>query len=436
MEQSDLSVQRPPDTGEMLYQLAAELYPICRSITGEGVRRSLKILQQYLPIEIKSIASGSTVYDWEVPAEWNARGATLIDPTGRVVADFNWHNLHLLNYSLPVNRQIGWEELKCHLFTLPAQPELIPYRTSYYQPQWGFCLPHNRYEQLPDGKYQVHIDTTVKQGHMHWGELYLPGESDEEVLFSAHICHPSLANDNLSGIVVALGLARFLSQQKRHYSYRFLFAPGTIGAIAWLATHEDVWPRIAAGLVLSSLGDQGPFHYKCSRAGNSLIDQICTYAISDKGLKTSILPFTPYGYDERQYCSPGINLPIGSLSRSVYGTYPEYHTSADNLDFISAKSLAESLALVMRIVVLLEDNDRFTNLYPMCEPQLGKRGLYDQAAGSFMTTEQRMAMLWLLSLSDGQHDLLTISRRSGIAFEEVSAAARRLQEKGLIARAD
>ncbi|MCB0565129.1 MAG: DUF4910 domain-containing protein [Phaeodactylibacter sp.] len=419
--------------GSKMYALAERLFPICRSITGEGVRQSLRILQEYLPLEVHEIPTGAGVFDWTVPREWNIREAWVKDPAGNKVIDFQKNNLHLLSYSVPVHRRMSLSELKGHLFTLPEQPELIPYRTSYYKENWGFCLTHQLYETLQEGAYEVFIDSSLEDGHLSYGEYYLPGETEAEVLFSTHICHPSLANDNLSGISLLTFLAQELQKKPRRYSYRFLFIPGTIGAITWLARNEAKIHHIRHGLVASLLGDPGGFTYKRSRRGNTEIDRVAEHVLKHNGPPYQVIDFIPYGYDERQFCSPGFNLPVGSLTRSPFATFPEYHTSADNLTFIRPEYLQASFEVYRKITEVLEGNFHYINLNPKCEPQLGRRGLYDAIGGDSDSKALQMALLWVLNLSDGEHSLLDIAERAGYPFEVIQRASEMLVEVGLLA---
>jgi len=417
--------------GHELYGFAAELYPICRSITGEGIRRSLSMIGRHIPVQVSDVPTGTKAFDWTVPKEWNIRGGYIKGPDGQTVVDFQQCNLHVLNYSVPVYETMNLSELKGHLFTLPEHPDWIPYRTSYYQDSWGFCLSHNQMQALRDGEYEVCIDSTLEDGNLTYGECYLPGRSEDEVLFSCHVCHPSLANDNLSAVSVASFLAKLLLEKDLHYSYRFLFIPGTIGAITWLAGHRDAAARVRHGLVLTCIGDAGGFHYKKSRVGDAEIDRAVTHALRHCGEPSEIMDFSPYGYDERQYCSPGFNLPVGCLMRSVWGTFPQYHTSADNLDFIRPAQLARSLRLCSAIVDVLENNRRYCSLNPYCEPQLGRRNLYRSTGGGAIATEIS-ARLWVLNFSDGQHSLLDIAHRSGLPFATISDAAALLSHEGLL----
>lgn len=417
--------------GQELHRFAQELYPICRSITGDGIRKTLSMIQARIPLKTHEVPSGTAVFDWNVPKEWNIRDAYIKVPGGKRVVDFQKCSLHVLNYSIPVHATMPLSELKAHLFTIPEHPDWIPYRTSYYKEDWGFCLSHNQMLELEDREYEVCIDSTLESGQLTYGECFLPGESTDEILFSCHACHPSLANDNLSGMTVATALAQFLSERGHHYSYRFLFIPGTIGAITWLARNREAAARIRHGLVLTCIGDSGGFHYKKSRRGDAEIDRAAAHILKHNSESAEILEFSPYGYDERQYCSPGFNLNVGCLMRSVWGSFPEYHTSADNLDFIKPKQLAGSLRVCAGIVDVLENNRRYLNLSPFCEPQLGRRGLYRPTGGHAPGAEIN-ARLWVLNLSDGEHTLLDIAERSGVPFSMINEAATLLSENGLL----
>jgi aminopeptidase-like protein len=418
--------------GEELHSFAAELYPICRSITGDGIRETLARIQKRIPLTVSEVPSGTEVFDWTVPQEWNIRDGFVKDASGKRVIDFHRSNLHVVNYSLPVDAKLQLDELKEHLFTLPEHPDWIPYRTSYYKQAWGFCMAHNAMQALSEGQYEVCIDSSSVDGYLSYGECYLQGQSADEVLISAHACHPSLANDNLSGLVVATALAALLAKRDLRYSYRFLFAPGTIGAIAWLARNKDKTGRIKHGLVLTGIGDAGGLHYKKSRRGDAEIDQAMAHVLRHEGTSSNeILEFSPYGYDERQFCSPGFDLPVGCLMRSVWGTYPEYHTSGDNLEFIQPGQLGASLRACVAAVDILEGNCRYKNLSPYCEPQLGKRNLYRSSGGEAISVEIN-ARLWVLNLSDGNHSLLDIAQRSGQPFPVIRDAADLLLESQLL----
>ncbi len=419
------------ELGEELHSFAAQLYPICRSITGAGIRETLAAIQKRIPLTVTQVASGTAVFDWTVPQEWNIRDAYIKDASGKRVVDFRQHNLHVVSYSVPVRATFSLNELRPHLHALPEHPDWIPYRTYYYKPDWGFCLTHRQLLAFQDGNYEVCIDSSLVDGNLTYGECYIPGRNTDEVLISCHACHPSLANDNLSGVVVATALAEHLLKQDLRYSYRFLFIPGTIGAITWLARNQERAQLIRHGLVLAGIGDRGGFHYKKSRQGDAEIDRAVSHIICHSGEPSEVLEFSPYGYDERQYCSPGFNLAVGCLMRSVWGTFPEYHTSADDLDFIDPLQLARSLRVCVDILQVLENNCKYQNLHPYCEPQLGKRNLYRSTGGESIGMEIN-ARLWVLNLSDGEHSLLDIAERSGLPFHAIHDAAELLRTNGLL----
>jgi aminopeptidase-like protein len=418
-----------------LHGLIRTLFPIPRSLTGTGVRKTLDILGQHIPVSVEEVASGTRVLDWEVPLEWNIRGATLCALDGRCLADFAANNLHLVGYSRPMHEVISREELARHVHTLPDQPDLIPYRTGYFSGDWGFCLPHNLWLTMNDDFYRVDIDGDLQAGSLTYGELFLPGETEDEVLITAHICHPSLANDNLSGIAVATALALRQAEQQRRLGYRFLFIPATIGAITWLARNEMLLERIKYGLVLTCVGDPGPFHYKQSRSGAE-IDRAVAHVLRYSGHGHAVIPFNPYGYDERQFCSPSFDLPVGCLMRAVHGTFPEYHTSADNLDFVKPEALNQSFALVAALLDLLESNLTYTRTDGRGEPQLGRRGLYRAIAGQQEAGgTNELDLLWFLNLADGKHSLLDMADRADTPFARLHAAAKLALNAGLVREA-
>jgi aminopeptidase-like protein len=407
-----------------MHALAARLYPLCRSLTGDGVRQTLAVLREVAPLAVHEVPTGTRVFDWTVPREWNLRQAWIRGPGGQTVVDARDHNLHVVGYSVPVRVTLPLAELLPHLHSLPEHPDWIPYRTSYYEETWGFCLAHRRLLELGPGPYEVAIDATLDPGHLTYGELLLPGERPEEYLLSTHVCHPSLANDNLSGIAVLAFLARALgARPRRRFSYRFLFVPGTIGAITWLARNEERLGRIRGVLVAAGLGDPGTLHYKRSRRGDAEIDRAALVALRDSGEPHADEPFAPFGYDERQYNSPGIGLAAGSLTRTPFGRYPEYHTSADDLAFVAPPQLAGALEAYLRVVDVLEGNARYLSLNPKCEPQLGRRGLYRALGGGDARRARELALLWVLNLADGEHDLIAVAERSGLPFAAVRAAA-------------
>jgi aminopeptidase-like protein len=422
--------------GERIYALAAELYPICRSITGDGVRQSLALMLRHIDIDVHEVPSGTRVLDWTVPKEWNIRAAHIKDAAGNTVVDFANSSLHVQSYSEPVAATMPLAELRKHLHTLPEQPDLVPYRTSYWAESWGFCLSHRQAAALPEGDYEVLIDSSLAEGSLTYGEHLHRGASAHEVLLTTHICHPSLANDNCSGLALLTMLARHLSGLSTRLSYRFLFSPGTIGPITWLARNEAGVGRIKHGLVVSGVGDGGGPTYKKSRRGDAAIDRTMAHVLRHAFAAPQIIDFEPYGYDERQFCSPGFDLPVGLLQRSRFGTFPQYHTSADNLDFIAPEHLAGSLEAVWRAIEILETDFTPLNLVPKGEPQLGRRGLYASTGGDKDGPARAMAYLWVLNQSDGSRTLLDIAERAGSPYRVVLAAARALIKAGLLAASD
>ena len=412
-----------------MYRVIRELYPLCRSITGNGVRETLRIIKKQIPLQIHEIPTGTQVFDWTVPREWNISDAYVKDSRGDRVIDFQTCNLHVVNYSVPIKRRMSLAELRPHLFTLPAHPDWIPYRTSYYQENWGFCLSHKKLMEMKDGEYEVSIDSSLEPGALTYGEYVLPGQSSDEVLLSCHICHPSLCNDNLSGIALLTIFAKYLSQVPLRYSYRFLFIPSTIGSIAWLSQNERQLWKIKHGLVIAGVGDPGKLTYKKTRRGDAEIDKAVLHLLKNSGQDFRVLDFYPYGYDERQFCSPGFNLPVGCFSRTPHGHYPEYHTSADSLDFVRPQYLADTLLQSLAVIAVLENNNTYVNQNPKGEPQLGRRGLY---RGYPHNGVDDLALLWVLNMSDGSHTLLDIAERAGITFADVRKAADALVESNLL----
>ncbi len=431
------SAQCPVDIdaeGHQMHRLAAELFPLHRSVTGQAVRSTHEILSRVIPLTVTEVPSGTDVFDWTIPQEWRIRDAFIADSDGRRVVDYADSNLHIVNGSRPVQKQMSWDELEPHLHSVPDQPSVIPYRTAFFRDTWGFCVTASQRNQLRQGgPWQVVIDADFFDGSLTLAESQLDGSSDETVLFHCHTCHPSLANDNLSGIVVATHLIKYLRTRDLRLSYRFVFAPATIGAIAWLAHQSrSSLDRIKHGLVLTLLGDTQPFTYKQSRRGDAIIDRLVPRVLRDIGLSNRVKPYSPTGYDERQYGSPGIDLPVGCLSRSVHGEFPEYHTSADNLNFVRPENLGESLRACIEIVNGLEANIFPINRFPMGEPQLGRHGIFrafgeKDDRGLFQT-----AMMWILNLGDGEHDLLSIAERSELPLSVIGGAIEILSTHGLI----
>jgi aminopeptidase-like protein len=415
------------------YELMERLFPLCRSLTGSGVRATFDVLDEYVPLERTELASGTQVFDWTVPDEWNIRDAYIATADGTRVLDFGRSSLHVVSYSEPVRARMSLEALRERLFTLPEQPDLVPYRTSYYHRTWGFCLSHRQLLGLQPGEYDVVIDSTLEPGHLTFAEVRLPGTSDDEVLMSTYVCHPSLANDNLSGIAVATMLARELSQRRLRHTYRILFAPGTIGPLSWLSQNRDTLDRVKHGLTVSCIGDAGGLTYKRSRREDSDVDRAAELVLRDLGSEHTVLGWEPWGGDERQFCAPGFDLPVGCLMRTPHGGFAGYHTSADGLDRISPDSLAESVRACLRIVDVLETNGTYVNLSPYGEPQLGRRGLYRPSGGAVESPDDERAMLWVLNLSDGRTSLLDIAAQSGLAYAVILRAAQRLEQAELLA---
>lgn len=412
------------------------LWPILRSITGPGVRETHEILSEILPLERIEIPSGTQVFDWTVPKEWKVNEAYVITPSGEKILDVNKNNLHLLNYSISFKGEITKEELDQHLYSLPDIPEAIPYLVSYYKPRWGFCISDNQRRELANGIYKVVVDTELFDGSLTISEAVLPGQSEEEILFSTYTCHPSMANNELSGPLTTAFLYRLLAAiPNRRYTYRFVFLPETIGSIAYLSIQgESFKKKLRAGWVVTCIGDRGPFTFKQSRKGDTLTDRVTEYVlgiISNNNVvkldatfnefiqmefddsNPCIIPFFPDdGSDERQYCSPGFNLPVGSIMRTMYGKYNEYHTSLDNKDYISFEAIMESIYLLFNFSMVLEKNITCINLIQNCEPQLGKRELYPTLGASKNIDNYTSALLWILNMSDGENDLLTIAKKS------------------------
>jgi aminopeptidase-like protein len=428
---------RPPEDvlpdGDELTRWVAELLPLPRSLTGDGVRRTLEVLaaRSGQPITTIEVPTGTSALDWEVPEEWTLRRAVLTGPDGEVVADSDVHPLHVLGYSTPVDVALDLDELQAHLWSDPDMPDHIPYRTSYYSPRWGFCLPHRQRESLRPGRYHARVDADLGPGHMSYGELVLPGEGDGEILVCSHVCHPGMANDNASGNVVAAALARVIAGWRRRLTWRFLWMPGTIGELSWLATHDDVLAGVVGGIVLAGVGDPGPLTWKQSRHGDSVVDRAVHRVLVERGDPHAVAGYTPWGYAERQFNSLGIDLAVGRLSRTEHGTYPEYHTSADDLSLVSGDRLRAAAEVCVDVAWALEANAVYRNDKPMGEPRLGPRGLYPSIGGEGAAQAQ-LALLWVLSESDGRTDLLDIADRSGLPLRALVDAATALAGTDLL----
>jgi aminopeptidase-like protein len=420
------------EVGDRIRERIRRLYPLCRSLTGDGVRQTLAILAEDVPLEVRRVPSGTEVFDWTVPPEWNARAAWIADAaTGERVADLADHTLHLVSYSVPFRGRVDRATLEAHLHSLPDHPDWIPYRTSYYTRDWGFCLTQRQRDALGEGPFDVVVDTTLTEGadggELIYGELVLPGESADELLISSHVCHPSLVNDNLSGLSVATELATRIAGRRHRLTYRFLFAPGTIGSLTWLAGHPDVRPKHV--LVLTGLGGGGPLVYKRSRRGDQAIDLAAEHVVRRRAGR--LIDYSPYGYDERQFNALGFDLPAGRLTRTPHGEYPQYHTSADNLSFVQDEELVDALSAIEQILEVLETDAAYRNLSPYGEPQLGRRGLYPKVGGR-SATDTVMAMLWLMACSDGETTVLQVAERAGLPFAVLRRAADDLLEAGLL----
>ena len=417
--------------GAESHALMTALFPIPRSLTGEGVRRTLKLLGKTVPLEIVETPTGTPIFDWIVPREWNLRGAWIEGPDGRRVVDAADSPLHVLGYSTPIDAVLSRDELAQHVHTHSGRPDVVPYRTSYWKEQWGFCMAREQFDSLDDGRYRVVVDSVLTDGSLTSGEVSIEGSSSAQFLLSTYLCHPALANDNLSGIVVLWALARCLLEQPAlRFTYRFLWSPGTLGPLCWLDRNRDSLDRVEHGLVVSCVGDPGPLRYKRTRRGHADIDRAAALVVgrTDGGI---VGDWAPTGGDERQFCAPGFDLPVGTLSRTPHGLFPEYHSSADNLSLVTPAALGSSVRSALRIIDTLESNATFLNRSPYGEPQLGRRGLYQDVPDG---TNPELAYLWLLSLSDGKSDLLEIAERSGLPFELVRNAAVTLERHELLAR--
>jgi len=419
-------------TSSSIYQLIEQLFPINRSITGEGLRQSLAIIQKEIPLKLHQVPSGTSVLDWTVPPEWNVSEAYIEDQKGKRIVDFKNNNLHLLGYSIPVDEVITLKELQSHLYSLPKLPTAIPYVTSYYEKRWGFCLSHKQRAALKPGKYHVYINSSLAPGNLNYADLVIPGQSKEEVLFSTYVCHPSLANDNLSGPAVATYLAKWLMQQKNlHYTYRFVFVPETIGAVTYLSKNlGHLRKHVKAGFVLTCLGDTRTYSFMPSRFGDTLADKIVLTSFKELKIKFKKYSFLKRGSDERQYCSPGADLPVVSVVRSKYSEYPEYHTSLDNLKFISPRGLEESYNFYLNCIQLLEMN-RTYKITCVGEPQLGKRNLFPSLSfdKSYLVTED---LVNFLAYADGKHDLIDIGEVINVSLPKLDQIATKLLQAKLL----
>ncbi len=418
--------------GRELHALMAELFPVPRSLTGDGVRATLERLGRDVPLRTVELPTGTQVFDWTLPREWNVREAWVEGPDGTRVIDVAQSSLHLLGYSVPVETTVDLAELRQHLLTDPRDPDVVPYRTSYWAERWGFCTSQRVADGLPEGTYHVRIDATLDDGHVTYGEVALDGETDDVILLTTTVCHPALANDNLSGMVVLTALARILAAQELRHSFRLVWSPGTIGPLCWLHTNRDLVPRVRHGFAVSCVGDPGPLSYKRSRGEHAAVDRAAAIVLRDRRGAT-VRPWSPYGGDERQFCSPGFDLPFGAFSRTPADAFPEYHSSADDLDLVRPEALGDSLHAALEIIDALERDATLVNASPYGEPQLGRRGLYRSLAGG---SSEEAALLWVLSLCDGSASLIDVATRSGLPFSSIRAAADALLDVDLLRLAD
>jgi aminopeptidase-like protein len=418
-------------------QLFARLLPLRRSLTGDGVRASLREVAQHIALQLVEVPTGTPVLDWHIPQEWNLRDAYIADGSGRRLVDLNRSALHVVGYSEPVRAWMSFEQLRPHLHSLPDRPDWIPYRTSYWNRTWGFCVAHSSLAKLEAaGRLEVVIDSDLCDGSLTYGELVIPGSDPQagELLLSTHICHPELANDNATGMVALTDIGQALaraSQPLRH-TVRLLYLPATVGALAWLAAHGETVQRVRGGLVLTGLGDASPLTYKASRRASTRMDRLARRVLASRDSAARFVPWDPYGYDERQFCSPGFDLPVGRLTRGVHGQYPQYHTSGDDPAFVSAKQIDRAVEAVLEILRRFDAEPVLNNRQPLGEPQLGRRGLYRSVGGTVDSRSIELSYLWVLSLADGAHGLEDVAEQSGLPSEVVQAAIDRLETAGLV----
>lgn len=415
------------------------LFPICRSLSGEGVRETFRILKEILPLNIHEIPSGKKVFDWTVPREWNIKDAYIVDENGKRFCEFGKNNLHVISYSVAIDRELDWDELEKHLFTLPEMPDAIPYRTTYYRENWGFCIAYNEYLELKRSKkFRVFIDSTLHDGSVTYGDLVLPGRSDEEILFTTYTCHPSMANNELSGVLVTAFLFDAIRAiNDRHFTYRFIFVPETIGSINYLFEHGDHFrKKLKGGYVVTCVGDAANFNFKIAREESSMVNRLSEHVLSRSGFQYLRHPFRPLGSDERQYCSPGFNLPVAVLSRSIFHQYKEYHTSLDNKDFIDFDAMVETIGVFRNFARAFELNRHYFNTEPFCEPQLGKRGLYPEFGGMKDHEKELVRTMYLLNYADGKHDLISIAEKTGDLIFDYEELVKKVTQSGLLKIAD
>jgi len=423
--------QKTEAVGQRMYNLVAELFPIGRSITGDGVRQTLAILKKIIPIEVREVKTGTHAFDWTVPREWNIHSAYIEDAKGNRIVDYKNSTLHVVSYSVPVDKKVSLSELQKHLYSLPDQPEAIPYVTSYYEERWGFCIPHKIREKLIEGTYKVFIDSELKDGSLTYGELIIRGRSKKEVFMSTYVCHPSMANNELSGPVVAAFLAQWLLSKPRRFTYRIIFIPETIGSIVYVSRHLKTMKRnTIAGFNLSCVGDARAYGYLPTRAGDTYADKVVLNILSSEHPDFIAYSFLDTRSDERRYNAPGIDLPVCGVTRSKYGTYPEYHTSLDDLSVVSLEGLAGAYEVLKKCLTLIEEN-RTYKMNCLGEPQLGKRGLYP-TIGTLTSAVAVEDMIDFISYADGKNDLVDISNKTRLPVKELYPIVEKLTKAGLV----
>ena len=420
--------------GKKMYKLTEDLFPICRSITGDGVRQTLQLIKEHLPdLQVHEIPTGEQCFDWIIPQEWNITDAYVLNNRGDKIIDFTENNLHLVSYSVPVKKELSLEELDKHLYSLPDQPDAIPYVTSYYNPRWGFCITDNQRKGLKEGAYTVNIDSSIEDGSLSYADLLIQGETEKEILISTYTCHPSMANNELSGPVLATFLAKWiLEQNDRKYSYRIVFVPETIGAVAYLSRHlEKMKKNTIAGFVLTCVGDNRSYSYMPSRKGGLLADKVALHVLNKKIKDYKEFSFLDRGSDERQYCAPGVDLPVCSIMRSKYGEYPEYHTSHDNLSLVSPDGFQGSFETHIDLFKIFEANHKYVATI-LCEPQLGKRNLRSTLGAGKGLASEFQNISNFLAYADGQSDLVDIANTLDVYALDLLPIVAKLLENGLI----
>lgn len=416
-----------------LYKDITDLYKICRSLTGEGIKYTLNYIKNEIPINIHSINSGEEVFDWRVPKEWNVKDAHVKNSNGETIIDLKDHYLHILNYSIPIHKKMNLTELKQHIYTLPEFPNWIPYRTSYYKENWGFCMEHSKFINLKEDIYEVFIDSTLEDGKLYYGDLIIKGKSEKEILISSYCCHPQQCNDSLSGTVLAMHLAKHLMRTDNYYTYRFIFIPETIGSIVYLHKNLDIMKKnIIGGYVITCVGDEGEFTYLKTRSENQFIDKITLFVLNEKNINYKMRDYNACGSDERQYNYPGVDLNIGSLMKSKYHEFDEYHTSADDLNYVTRKGITDSYNMYIDCLNLIEKNHIYSNK-TLCEPFLTKYNLYSDI-GSCKYSDFFRNVSLVLKYFDSRNDLIDVSVKTKISIEQIYEIVNVLLEKNIIVK--